>query len=72
MCSNDLMSSSVVAPSELDVPLPQKEGEDLLGESARIKCVWYLHVDVYCLNYDGNVIDASLLAIMAALRTGTV
>jgi len=32
------------------------------------KIVWYLYVDLYCLNYDGNVIDASLIAVVAALK----
>lgn len=32
--------------------------------------VWYLYVDIYCLNYDGNILDASLLALVAALKNG--
>lgn len=30
---------------------------------------WVLHVDVNCLNYDGNVVDAALLAVTAALQS---
>ncbi|KAJ3339573.1 Exosome complex component RRP43 [Gonapodya sp. JEL0774] len=30
--------------------------------------VWVLYADVVCLNYDGNVMDAALIAIMAALK----
>ncbi|TPX32517.1 leucyl aminopeptidase [Synchytrium microbalum] len=30
--------------------------------------VWVLYCDVVCLGYDGNAFDASLIAIMAALR----
>ncbi|MCE4600701.1 MAG: exosome complex protein Rrp42 [Desulfurococcales archaeon] len=29
--------------------------------------VWVIHVDIYVLNYDGNLFDASMLATMAAL-----
>jgi exosome complex component RRP43 len=29
--------------------------------------VWYLYVDLYCLDYDGNVFDACLVALLAAL-----
>lgn len=30
--------------------------------------VWLLKVDVVCLEYDGNIRDAALLAVVAALR----
>ncbi len=30
--------------------------------------VWTLYVDAVCLNDDGNLFDASMLAIVAALR----
>ena len=29
---------------------------------------WVLYVDIICLNYDGNVFDAALLALMSALQ----
>ncbi|KAG9015404.1 hypothetical protein FRB94_000008 [Tulasnella sp. JGI-2019a] len=32
------------------------------------KAAWVLYVDVTCINYDGNPMDAILLAVMAALR----
>lgn len=32
------------------------------------KSVWVLYVDATCINYDGNVFDAVLLAMVAALR----
>jgi exosome complex RNA-binding protein Rrp42 (RNase PH superfamily) len=35
----------------------------------RGKSAWQLMVDVYCLDHDGNVHDASLIAVMAALKT---
>ncbi|RUS34351.1 ribosomal protein S5 domain 2-type protein [Jimgerdemannia flammicorona] len=31
------------------------------------KAVWVLYADVLCLSYDGNVLDASLLALVSAL-----
>ncbi|GMF16987.1 unnamed protein product [Phytophthora lilii] len=34
------------------------------GQSA-----WKLMVDVYCVDHDGNVLDAALTSIMAALKT---
>ncbi|KAF9516830.1 hypothetical protein BS47DRAFT_1390417 [Hydnum rufescens UP504] len=34
------------------------------------KAVWVLYVDATCINYDGNAFDATLLAIISALRTG--
>ncbi|RKO89445.1 ribosomal protein S5 domain 2-type protein [Blyttiomyces helicus] len=30
--------------------------------------VWALHADIVCLNYEGNILDAALIALMAALR----
>jgi exosome complex component RRP43 len=32
------------------------------------KAAWVLYVDVTCINYDGNVYDAALIAMVAALR----
>jgi len=32
------------------------------------KSVWVLYVDVTCIGYDGNVFDATLLAVISALR----
>ncbi|KAJ7364025.1 ribosomal protein S5 domain 2-type protein [Mycena albidolilacea] len=36
------------------------------------KAVWVLYVDATCINYDGNVFDAALIAMMAALRNTTL
>ena len=35
------------------------------------KFVWVLYVDATCINYNGNVFDATLLAMVAALKNGT-
>ncbi|KAF7789424.1 hypothetical protein EIP86_000368 [Pleurotus ostreatoroseus] len=35
---------------------------------ARGKAVWVLYVDATCINYDGNVFDAALIAMVAALQ----
>ncbi|KAJ7284965.1 ribosomal protein S5 domain 2-type protein [Mycena rebaudengoi] len=32
------------------------------------KAAWVLYVDATCINYDGNVFDAALIAMVAALR----
>jgi len=32
------------------------------------KAVWSLYVDAVCINYDGNAFDATLLAMVAALK----
>lgn len=34
------------------------------------KLVWVLSCDIYCLNYDGSVLDACLIAVLSALQTG--
>ena len=36
------------------------------------KAVWRIYVDIYVLNHDGNLLDASMLASMAALMTARV
>lgn len=40
--------------------------EDLCIE--RGKLCWVLYCDIMCLDYDGNVLDASLIALVAALK----
>lgn len=35
------------------------------------KAAWVLYVDATCINYDGNVFDAALLAMVAALKNST-
>jgi exosome complex component RRP43 len=32
--------------------------------------VWVLHCDLICLDHDGSLLDACLIALVAALRTG--
>lgn len=34
--------------------------------------VWILYCDLYCLDYDGNVTDAAMLALLAALQDTTL
>ena len=41
--------------------------ESLCVEAGRM--VWVLHCDMLCLDYDGNVTDASVLSLLAALKT---
>ncbi|KAL6053840.1 Ribosomal RNA-processing protein 43 [Balamuthia mandrillaris] len=49
-----LRTTNIIDPKELCV----KEGE----------VSWYLYVDMYCLDYDGALFDACLLALLAALE----
>ncbi|CAG8488398.1 2906_t:CDS:10 [Ambispora gerdemannii] len=49
-----LKSSSVISLKDLCI----EEG----------KAVWVLYADIICINYDGNVFDASVIAIIAALN----
>ncbi|XP_050735267.1 exosome complex component RRP43-like [Eriocheir sinensis] len=49
-----LTSAEVLSPSDLCI--------------ASNKLAWCLYCDVICLNYDGNMYDAALIAIMAALQ----
>lgn len=39
---------------------------------AKDKLAWVLYCDVICLNYDGSVLDAAVIALMAALRSLTL
>jgi len=34
------------------------------------KAVWTLYVDATCINYDGNLSDATLIAMVSALLNG--
>jgi exosome complex component RRP43 len=34
------------------------------------KAVWVLFADLVCVNYDGNVFDACVIALMSALMNG--
>uniref|UniRef100_M4BB92 Ribosomal RNA-processing protein 43 n=1 Tax=Hyaloperonospora arabidopsidis (strain Emoy2) TaxID=559515 RepID=M4BB92_HYAAE len=43
------------------------EMEDL--SIAKGQSTWKLMVDVFCVNHDGNVLDAALASVMAALQT---
>eukprot|EP00300_Choanocystis_sp_HF-7_P042555 c9296_g1_i1.p1 GENE.c9296_g1_i1~~c9296_g1_i1.p1 ORF type:complete len:276 (+),score=49.56 c9296_g1_i1:48-875(+) len=36
------------------------------------KAVWQIHVDLYCLNYDGNVFDACVIAVTTSLVAVTL
>ncbi|KAI0302799.1 ribosomal protein S5 domain 2-type protein [Multifurca ochricompacta] len=36
------------------------------------RAVWVLYVDATCINYDGNVFDAALIAMVAALKNTTL
>nr|XP_006005267.1 PREDICTED: exosome complex component RRP43 isoform X1 [Latimeria chalumnae] len=40
--------------------------EDLCIEKGKL--AWVLYCDIMCLDYDGNVLDASMIALLAALK----
>ncbi len=47
---------------------------DVNDEDDRPKSVtlnWFIYADIYCLDYDGNVFDAALIALVAALKNCT-
>lgn len=39
---------------------------------AKDKLAWVLYCDVVCLNYDGSVLDAAVIALMTALKSLTI
>lgn len=39
---------------------------------AKDKLAWCLYADLVCLDYDGSLMDACLLALVSALRNGKV
>ncbi|KAL7753753.1 hypothetical protein RI367_000684 [Sorochytrium milnesiophthora] len=36
------------------------------------QAAWVLYADIYCINYDGNIFDAALTALMAALTNANI
>ncbi|CAL1526022.1 unnamed protein product [Lymnaea stagnalis] len=65
-------------PGELAQVLSQNMA-DLIADSQCVKLenlcvcpgklVWVLHIDLVCLDYDGNLMDACTLAMMSALKS---
>eukprot|EP01104_Vermistella_antarctica_P008128 TRINITY_DN2032_c0_g2_i1.p1 TRINITY_DN2032_c0_g2~~TRINITY_DN2032_c0_g2_i1.p1 ORF type:complete len:350 (-),score=66.22 TRINITY_DN2032_c0_g2_i1:207-1118(-) len=48
---------------------PTREEDEGEGETHEARTlVWYFYVDIYCLDYDGNAVDACFVALNAALR----
>ena len=43
---------------------------DLAVESDDTRVLWYLIVDIYCLDHDGNLFDCCLTALVSALKNG--
>lgn len=35
---------------------------------AKEKLVWVLHCDITCLDHDGSIVDAAVIALVAALK----
>ncbi|KAG8783865.1 hypothetical protein FRC12_019280 [Ceratobasidium sp. 428] len=36
------------------------------------KSAWVIYIDAVCINYDGNILDATMLAVIAALQNATI
>ncbi|CAE6486220.1 unnamed protein product [Rhizoctonia solani] len=36
------------------------------------KAAWVIYVDAVCINYDGNILDATMLAVLAALQNAKI
>jgi exosome complex component RRP43 len=68
---NEILSTYVRCPCPQLSRLPLYSSNLIPLESLCIqssKSAWVLYVDAICINYDGNALDAALLAMVAALR----
>jgi len=61
VCATQLLNRILTSVGAVDLQRLTVAGSDGL--------VWALSVDVYCVNHDGNLIDAALLATLAALAS---
>jgi len=59
------IAKSIVSFKGLKIDKEEMEDENELKNQ---KFIWYIYVDMYCLNDDGNVTDACLIALLAALN----
>lgn len=54
---------------------PKRHSSNVLPLSSLViepgKAAWVVYLDLVCLNYDGGVLDAAVLAAVAALRNRT-
>lgn len=57
------LTKSIIAPEEFHCTGAEIESEGL---------AWYIWLDVYCLDYDGNILDTALLATIGALKNVTL
>lgn len=48
----------------------EREEMDEESETKQQKFMWFIYVDMYCLNDDGNTTDACAIALLAALTNG--
>ena len=46
------------------------EDEYIINMLFILQLVWVLYCDLLCLDYDGNITDACVLALLAALKNG--
>jgi exosome complex RNA-binding protein Rrp42 (RNase PH superfamily) len=74
------LSGRLISPQQLTVTLETHssstknntnlKSEQVKNTSDSITVNWYLYADLYCLDYDGNVFDCALIALLAALHNG--
>ena len=54
-------------------PCLRARRHDVLPTSSLVihpgKAAWVLYIDATCINYDGNAFDATLIAMIAALKS---
>ena len=50
--------------------LHQAKPRNLTNRPGGKQLVWTLFVDLYCINFDGNLFDVALTAVIAALENG--
>jgi hypothetical protein len=65
--SNNYQSNT---PKSTKSSISQMDLDRFEGAANQIDVGWYLYADLYCLDYDGNVFDCALIALLAALHNG--
>jgi exosome complex component RRP43 len=66
----DIVPQSEIEGETANGNQQDNEDTDMTDKVELPNLVWYLNADIYCLNYDGNVLDACLIGLLAALRNG--
>jgi len=71
--ANMVNDAALALSSQLNDIIINSEWVDLKALCiAKEKLVWVLHCDITCLDYDGSVLDAAVMALVTALRNLTL